>query len=146
MTSVPILFVGVQLLLGWRELHVPGFMRRWTLPTLQFGAVLDKVAPWLERAERLARPRLPALVSRPVERLIGVICIVLAVVLFLPIPLGNIPPGISITLLGLGLMEKDGRSVAVGLLATAVSLFIASGVLLGVFKVAAYAASSLLGR
>lgn len=135
----------MQLLLGWRELHVPAFMRRWTLPTRQFIGIVDRMTPWLERAERLARPRLLSLVSRPVERLIGVICIVLAVVLFLPIPFGNIPPGISIGLLGLGMMEKDGRTVGAGLVATAVSLFIASGVLLGVFHVAAYAVERLLG-
>lgn len=74
------------------------------------------VRRWIARVHRLAapwcRPRLCALVS-PQPRTTLAACAALLVALmgvliFLPIPLGNILPAASVTCLGLGLSHKDG--------------------------------------
>lgn len=133
-TSLPIMMVGVQLLLGFHELHLPAFLARRRFARADLRAVVDRLGPWLERAERLTRPRLPWLVGSLAERLVGLVALVLGIVLFLPIPLGNIPPGIAVAALGLGLMERDGRWVAVGLAVAATSLAIVAAVLLGALE------------
>lgn len=133
-TALPILLVGVQLLLGWRRLHLPASLARRSFLRRQLAVVVERLGPWLERAERLARPRFPALTSPLAERLYAVPILVLSVVLFLPLPLSNIPPGIALSILGLGLLERDGGFVLAGLGAGGLALFVFSTVTTGLIE------------
>jgi hypothetical protein len=92
-TALPILLVGIQLLVGWRRLHLPDALARRSFARRQLAIVVERLGPWLERAERLARPRWPVLTTPLAERLIGLAVLVLSVILFLPLPSSNIPPG-----------------------------------------------------
>lgn len=48
--------------------------------------------------------------------------VVLGLLLLLPIPIfGNLPPGIAVVILGLGLVERDGVFILAGVVATLVS-------------------------
>jgi len=48
--------------------------------------------------------------------------VVLGLLLMLPIPIfGNLPPGIAVCILGLGLVERDGVFIFSGIVATCVS-------------------------
>ena len=58
------------------------------------------------------------------ERVIGLLAFVLALVVLLPIPLGNVLPAVAICALALALLEHDGLMAVFGLLLT-----IASGLL-----------------
>ena len=69
---------------------------------------LPKVLPWLERIEAVSRPRLAFLFGTLGERLIGVACTLLALVLILPIPLGNMLPAVAVSVLSLALVQRDG--------------------------------------
>jgi hypothetical protein len=55
---------------------------------------------------------------------IGVICLILAMIIALPIPLGHVAPGTAICLLALGLMEHDGVVIGMGFVAAALALVI----------------------
>ena len=59
------------------------------------------------------RPRGHVLTGRVAERVRGGFFLVLSIILALPIPGGNFPPGLSMTVMSLGLLEKDGRMVAI---------------------------------
>jgi len=62
------------------------------------------------------------------ERLIGLVAFPLALILFLPIPFGNIPPALAIACLALGLAERDGAAVVVGYVLSAASVAILAAV------------------
>ena len=51
---------------------------------------------------------------------IGAICTILALIITLPIPLGHMVPGTAISLLALGLIERDGLAIAVGVVVAVV--------------------------
>lgn len=133
-TALPIVLVGVQLLLGWRKLHLPAALARRSFLRRQLAVVVERLGPWLERAERLARPRYPALTSPLAERLYAVPILVLSAVLFLPLPLSNIPPGIALSILGLGLLERDGGFVLAGLAAGGLAVYVFSTVTTGLIE------------
>jgi hypothetical protein len=101
-----------------------------------------RVVPWLARAERLLRPRLEILARPPFEYLIGVICLLLSIVLFLPIPMGNMPPAAAICLFALAILGRDGLWVLGGLCATIAAVAIVWGVLFALIK----SALALLAR
>ena len=58
------------------------------------------------------------------ERLIGAGCLLLAIILVLPVPLGNLPPAVAICAFALGLLQRDGVAVLVGWTVTLGSLVI----------------------
>lgn len=87
------------------------------LPARLVGMLRDRVAPVLRRAERLSHPRLEPLAGH--ERLLAVVCLYLAAILFLPVPFFNTPPALCLVLLALGMVQKDGVLVVAGLAGTA---------------------------
>jgi hypothetical protein len=78
------------------------------------------------RFERLVRPRASWLANDWAKIPIGLICLVLAMIITLPIPLGHVAPGTAICLLALGLMERDGVVIGIGFAAAVVALVIVS--------------------
>ena len=85
------------------------------MPRSVLAAVARYAVPPLEWIERLSRPRWTWLAQR--ERPIGFVCFVLSLVLFLPIPFLNAAPAIALVLIALGMIQRDGIVVALGLFA-----------------------------
>jgi hypothetical protein len=110
-----------------------------------FRALVRRAAPWLARAESLARPRAAALTGPVMRRVVGAVSFVLAVILTLPIPFGNIPPAVAICLMALGILEGDGVWVAAGFTAAAIAGAIVAAVFFGVLETALFVGRRFLG-
>ncbi len=104
------------------------------MPRERFAQLVDRLAPWLARAERLLRPRWSVLVGHRAENVLGAVCLVLAIVLALPIPLGNMLPAFAICLIALGILERDGVWTSIGVLVGLGSLVLVSGVVYALTK------------
>ena len=141
--GAPLVFLAAQLAFGRRP-WLPGMIARRTMTRADFAALVRRISPWLARAERLLRPRLTSLALPPMEYLVGVVCLLLAVVLVLPIPLGNMLPALAISLLALGLMERDGAWILAGLAAAVVSAAVVSGVVFAIFKATVFFVTEVL--
>lgn len=126
--GAPLIFLATQLMLGQAP-WLPRLIADRSFARADFEKVLVKVVPWLQKAERLMRPRLEVLVGPPAEYLVGAIALILSIILFLPIPLGNMLPAIAICILSLGLIERDGLWVLIGTAVSIASAVIVSGVI-----------------
>jgi hypothetical protein len=126
--GAPLLFLAAQLMLG-RAPWLPAIIADRSFASADFTRILNKIGPWLAKAERLMRPRFSVLTKPPAEYIIGAITLILAIVLFLPIPLGNMLPAIAICILALGLIQRDGLWVIAGTATAIVSVIIVSGVI-----------------
>lgn len=115
---------GVQMAAGYRAPLLPRVVRRRRLASESLRTVAGKAIPWLERLERVVRPRWLAWTKPPVPVALGVLVVGLALVVILPLPFSNLPPAIALVLLALGLLERDGLLIALGFLAGLVSLTI----------------------
>jgi len=135
--GAPLLFLTAQLALG-RDPWLPAGLAARRIQRAQFAAVVERIAPWIARAERLLKPRLTALTRPPFEYVIGVICLGLSIILFLPIPMGNIPPAIAICIFALGVLQRDGAWVLLGLVSAAGALAIVWGVLTALARAALF--------
>ncbi len=69
----------------------------------------------------MSRPRLSFLFGSVGERAIGLVCTLLALVLILPIPLGNILPAVAVSVLSLALVQRDGALAIFGYLLAGLS-------------------------
>lgn len=112
--GAPLVLIAPQVAVG---LDAPWLPRKVAARRLK-GSVLnnftDRVQPWLQRIERVSRPRLGFLFGPLGDRVIGLVCSVLAVVLIFPIPLGNMLPAASIGVLALSLVQRDGILAILG--------------------------------
>ena len=143
--GVPLVLLAAQLAYGRHKPWLPAWLARQSFPRLGFAAVVMHALPYLERAERLLRPRLPGLLSWTGERLIGVALFILAVVLTAPIPFGNWLPAFAIAIIGLALVEKDGFAVLIGLGVGVIGLIVVAMVIGGVIAATMLLFSSLMG-
>jgi hypothetical protein len=125
--GLPTAFVALQLILRRPHVWLPGFLRRRSIETEKFRQVIDKTVRYVARVERLLKPRLNFLTESLAEPLIGIAVLLVALLLVLPIPFTNIPLGLSIALLSMGLIQRDGVALLIGGvigIATGVPMFV----------------------
>ena len=135
--GAPLVFLAAQLAIG-RGPWLPALIADRSMGRAEFGTLMARIAPWLERAERLLRPRMSWLAAPPMEYGLGLICLALSIVLVLPVPLGNMLPALAISLLALGILERDGVWVLAGLGTAAVAGTVVSGVVYAMVKAGIY--------
>jgi len=76
---------------------------------------------------------------------IGMICFMLAVILFLRIPFGNMPPAIAICIFVLALLEGDGAWALLGCCAAAAAIAVVWTVRFGLLQSAAFFVAKSFG-
>lgn len=142
--GAPLIFLSFQLMIGRRP-WLPRIITDRSLSRVDFEKVVDLAAPWLAKAERLMRPRLQFLAKPPFEYLVGAVSLLLSIVLFLPIPLGNMLPAFTICVLALGVLERDGVWIGIGIACAITAVVIVWGVVLALFWSALYVLSNFFG-
>ena len=142
--GAPLLFLTLQLMFGMQP-WLPKLITERSLSRVDFHRVVRTVAPWLARAEGVMRPRLTFLAHRPFVYLLGFASFAMAFILFLPIPLGNMLPSVAICIMALGLLERDGVWILLGLLVAVVSVVIVWGVFWAIIFGSLYVLSNWFG-
>ena len=129
--GLPLIFVAWQMFASRRtRIWLPKKMGDYAFENATFFVFVNRISPWLQRAETLVRPRFWFLGGRMAERLIGLLALILAIVIFLPIPFGNWLPAFALAVIGFAHTERDGLGLAAGALIGIVSLVVAGAVLL----------------
>ncbi|MES2035115.1 MAG: exopolysaccharide biosynthesis protein [Pseudomonadota bacterium] len=119
--SIPLVLLTPQVAVGVRSPWLPRFIddRKMKRHGLRKG--IAKLLPWLERVETVSRPRWGFMFGPIGDRLIGLTCFALSLVLLLPIPLGNMAPAAAVATFGLSLVQRDGVLALAGYAITAIS-------------------------
>lgn len=109
-----VMLVGMQLLLGLRKPWLPAALARRGPYRRTMAAFRDVLAPWLNRLERVVKPRLPALLDHPLASAFsGLLLVLLGLLLALPIPFTNFVFGVLLLLFVFALLERDGAMMLV---------------------------------
>jgi len=114
--GLPMVLLALQMLFGRRTPWMPRRMQRWSFRRGRLSGLLRRAAPAVERLELYFRPRYPRLTTALAERIVGLLLIVFALILSLPIPFGNVPVAWAICIVAMGIMERDGLSLVIGAL------------------------------
>jgi hypothetical protein len=109
--AIPLSFLAAQLAGGRDEPRLPRWLLRRSMTIAGFRQLVTYAAPPMRRIERWLRPR----EGLPQPRFLGLALLVLTLALAMPIPFANIPPAMVLALIALGIIEKDGFAVGVGL-------------------------------
>lgn len=122
--GVPMIVISAQLALGCRRVWLPARLARRSVPRSTFLTIVDRILPKLRRFERIVRPRAGWLAGHWTRVPVGIICLVLAIIITLPVPLGHVVPGTAISVLALGLIERDGIAIALGIITAVAGLLV----------------------
>ena len=122
-------FLAIQLMLGFRVPWLPQRVQRLTVGRAVLDATLKRARPYVVAMERLSRPRLSMFDTAVSMRIVGLLLLLLSIAMIVAVPvIGQIPLGIAVCLIGLGLVERDGVIVIGGLLVGAVGVAISGSV------------------
>jgi len=126
--GIPLLLISAHLAIFGEAAKLPQRILAIRIPRSIFAAIAKYVGPVLDWLERVSRPRWNFFVRE--ERLTGVLCLYLSLILFLPLPLMNAPPAIALAAVALGIIHRDGILIAAGWLGaviiSAVLFFVAA--------------------
>lgn len=121
--GIPLLLVSLQMVLGRKTVWLPRSILTKSIGIEHFRQMSERLVPRVRWVERLIRPRYWPFANGRGDRVVGVLALLLATMITLPIPLGNWFPALACALLGLALSECDGLllgiAVSIGLLSLA---------------------------
>lgn len=125
--GIILMIVSVQMVFGREELWLPGFLSKRSFPRKALVGAFEALAPRLGWFERLMKPRLLFMSGRIGTIAVGAVVLIMAIVLILPLPPGgNFPPALACTILGLGLVQRDGVVILIGVVGSVVAIIVAS--------------------
>jgi hypothetical protein len=130
-----LIFVAIQMLTGRVIPWLPPALLSRSIGKPVLTRAVDRAVPLLVRLERISRPRLTVLGSRYAIPVIGLLILVLALGLVVAAPfIGQIPLGLAVCLVGLGLVERDGLLIIAGAAFGAVGLVLSAGFAYAIFS------------
>jgi hypothetical protein len=137
-TGAPLVLATAQSLAGRRNLWLPERIRATQIRTAHLAALNDRVRQPMRRIERMLAPRFGWVFAGPAGRIAALVCLVLSVTVFLPIPLGNLLPGLALSLFAIAVLARDGLlgivAIAVGILSLAVLAVIYGGLIVAFLR------------
>jgi hypothetical protein len=128
--GAPLVLLALQLATGPRA-RLPSIILRRSIPKAPLVLAMRRVATWLTPGTG-APPQPDSRLPPRVVRLTGAVCTLLALLVLLPIPFGNIPPALAICLCCIGILRGDRRWIMAGWTIGIGALVLVSGVLYGV--------------
>jgi len=128
-----IILLALQIMVGRSSPFLPHKVRSKNITARAITFIQKRGIPFLRRMERISKPRLEFLHRRrPFNFLIGLVILLVALVMLLPVPGTNTIFALAILLMGFGMANNDG-------------LFILGGGLLGLAALAILSAIVITG-
>jgi hypothetical protein len=118
--------LGIQVSLGFKAPRIPRFVSEYRFKKERLVAMLNSVALYIERLEKYIRPRLILFTVWPSTLFIGVLILFLGALISIPLPFTNLLPALAILVISLGLLERDGLVIIVGVLFSIIALALVS--------------------
>ncbi len=114
--AIPLLFLTFQQFIRKKELWLPKSVMEKSFKRETFEAIVDKAVPVLGKFEIFIRPRLMFITSEVGKSIIGLVGIIMALSICVPLPLTNTIPAFAIAVMSVGVITRDGLAVIVGAL------------------------------
>lgn len=114
--ALPMLALAGQMAAGRHHPWLPRKFHERPFSVPAFQKVVTRSARYVGWVERFARPRLRPVTGHMATRLVGALLLIPTASILVPLPSTNTIPGIGVAITSLGLIERDGVLVVLGLL------------------------------
>jgi hypothetical protein len=122
--ALPIMIVSAQMMFARPSPWFPARLDRRGVTRGELVRLVGKIEPLERRIDRIFKPRLPRLTGSTATRVIGAVCLALALIAAIPVPLFHVAPAAAILLFGLALIYRDGMLVIAAAVAAVLSLVV----------------------
>jgi hypothetical protein len=116
MLASPLVFLTAQQALGAHAIWLPEKLKKKTLKSDSLKSMITKTIPYMKKTELLIRPRAAFLTQDGPSRLFGLMGLIMALTVCIPVPLTNTIPSFGIALMSAGFIMRDGLAVLAGAL------------------------------
>ncbi len=121
-------FIALQMLSGRATPWLPQSLLARSIGKPELARAVGRALPPLLRLEQFSRPRLTMLGSTIAIPILGGVILMLALGLVVSAPfIGQIPLGLAVCLVGLGLVERDGLFIIAGACVGVAGLLLSAG-------------------
>jgi hypothetical protein len=128
---IPTGIISAQMAMGKKEITLPKWLLKRSVPRKPLAGAIRAILPVLERLERIVKPRWKWMTSSAAKKFLGAFILFLSGLMALPIPGTNMPLAISIFVIALGLVERDGAMITAGILIGLASMALLGGIFAG---------------
>lgn len=129
-SAILIIFLSFQMILGLKEVWLPNFITNKSIKRTTLALIVEKSSTYLSKMEKITRRRFVFMESNIMQRIIGLVILILATLSLTPILFANSMPGISIILISFGMLNKDGLMVIIGFITGFISIFVVWAIIL----------------
>ncbi|UCM85098.1 MAG: exopolysaccharide biosynthesis protein [Rickettsia endosymbiont of Culicoides impunctatus] len=123
--GIPLIVLSMQMLLGLRQVSLPSKINNYQISNDILINISNKIVPKIKLVEKYIRPRFSFATSIYCEQFIGLVSLICAIAISIPLPLTNAIPAFGITIMALGLLNRDGLTIFLGFMVSIVGLIIA---------------------
>ncbi len=110
----PLILLTAQQAIGRHTIWLPKWMLGKTIKRTKLSSMIKTIIPWSRRLEKLTKPRLEFITLGMFSRLIGILGMIMALAICIPLPLTNTVPSLGIALMSVGVIMRDGLAVLSG--------------------------------
>jgi len=114
--ALPLVFLTAQQAIGRHRIWIPEKMKYKSINRKMFEGMIDKSLPFVKKIEFLVRPRLGFITHGLFSNMIGILGLLMALSVCVPLPLTNTVPAFGIALMAVGVIMRDGLAVIAGAL------------------------------
>lgn len=141
-TGIPLgamlMLVGLQMLLGNQKPWLPQKIAQRRVPPEPLLKILKQLKPFFSAIHPYVHRRLPGVVRTKGERVAGLMVMLLAFFVMVPLPFTNMLPTLSIMVLALAFIQQDGllalAAHLLGLLSVRLMLYLYGGVFAAAYQ------------
>lgn len=112
--AAPLLFLTAQQAMGRHTIWIPEKIKYKSISRSRYEAMMKAAIPWVRRLEFFIRPRLGFITQGIFSNVIGVLGVIMALSICIPLPLTNTVPAFGIALMAIGVVMRDGIAVITG--------------------------------
>lgn len=143
--GMPLLVFSIQMIRGLGKPSLPQWIAQKNITTSHLVFAVEKSKRFFLWIEKLLHPRFSYMSSENGERIIGIVSLCCSIAIVLPILFGNAIPSAAIMIMALGLLNKDGIVIILGIITGIIGVIIAALVVYLFFYGATLVAGSFLG-
>jgi len=119
--------IGSQMMAGRTAIRLPKSLLKRSVPRRSLAVAIHTILPILEKAEKFAKPRLQWATRPLARRLLGFVVFLAALTLAFPFLGYDMLHSATLLIISMGLIEKDGLAVLIGVTAAIASLLLVTG-------------------
>lgn len=132
--GTPLIILSFQFMSGRKSPWFPKWIREKKISGEKLAKAINFILPYIKKLETIFSPKFTILVEPPLERILACCCLIASIIMALPIPFANWLPALSIFILSIAILERDGFLAIFGLAIFIAAIMLTYTIIFTLFK------------